>query len=107
MPSRGSCWIQIIFPEAEAEIDDLEAYVCKLKETELEKSTAEKTDQDLDRETKTDEQDESEEKEEDEYVKKDPIRKFQYDYTKTTCSTKKFPEEESASYSKGRGLGHK
>ena len=30
--------------------------------------------------------------EEEEYVKKDPIRKFQYDYIKTTCMTNKFPE---------------
>ena len=37
------------------------------------------------------------EKEEEEYVKKDPIRKFQYDYNKTTCMTNKFPESDSGS----------
>ena len=35
--------------------------------------------------------------EEEEYMKKDPIRKFQYDYNKTTCMTNKFPEADSSS----------
>ena len=37
------------------------------------------------------------EKEEDEYVKKDPVRKFQFNYNKTTCMTNKFPEADSGS----------
>ena len=40
---------------------------------------------------------EKEIKEEEEYLKKDPIRKFQYDYNKTTCMTNKFPETDSES----------
>ena len=37
------------------------------------------------------------EKEEEEYVKNDPIRKYQYDYNKTTCLTNKFPEVDNES----------
>ena len=39
----------------------------------------------------------NEEMEKEEYVKKDPIRKLQYDYNKTTCMTNKFPESDSGS----------
>ena len=37
---------------------------------------------------------EAEEKEEADYVKLDPVRKYQYDYNNTTCMTNKFPEAE-------------
>merc|ERR1712055_351203 len=36
-------------------------------------------------------------KEEEELVRKDPIRKFQYDYTRSTCMTNKFPEADFGS----------
>ena len=88
---------KLVFPEAEAEMIDLEVYKHNLKEAELETSCSENNDRNLENVTNINEQDENEEKDEDEYVKKDPIRKFQYDYTKTTCLTNKFPEADSES----------
>ena len=43
------------------------------------------------------EEEEKDKQDEEEYVKKDPVRKFQYDYNNTTCMSNKFPEGDSGS----------
>ena len=43
------------------------------------------------------EEEEKDKKDEEEYLKKDFVRKFQYDYNKTTCMTNKVPEDDSGS----------
>ena len=43
------------------------------------------------------EEEEKDKKDEEEYVKKDPVQKFQYDYNNTTCMTNKFPEGDPGS----------
>jgi hypothetical protein len=88
---------KLVFPEAEAEIIDLETYISELKEMQADKSSPEHDDKDLDSQNIEMEEEEKEKKEEEDYVKKDPIRKFQYDYNKTTCMTNKFPEADSES----------
>ena len=60
------------------------------KEQEIEKEKEEEKDN-------GEKEEEENRKEEEEYVKKDVIRKFQYDYNKTTCMTNKFPEADSES----------
>ena len=83
---------KLVFPEAEAEIVELEIYLSELKEKEY--GCVNYTDKDKNGE---DDEFNREEKEDEEYVKKDPIRKFQYDYNKSTCMTNKFPEADSGS----------
>ena len=73
---------KLLFPEAEAEIVELEVYLSELKELDTGK---------IDQAKEDDDELERDQKEEEEYVKKDPIRKFQYDYMKSTCLTNKFP----------------
>ena len=75
---------KLIFPEAEAEIVDLETYLSELKETQDIRLRFRENAKDL-----NDMILEAEEKEEEDYVKLDPVRKYQYDYNKTTCMTNK------------------
>ena len=73
---------KLVFPEAEEEIIDLDIYISELKEMQAAKSGQKKNDNELDAQIIELDEDDEEKKEEEEYVKKDPIRKFQYDYTK-------------------------
>ena len=97
---------KLVFPEAEAEIIDLEIYISEMKEMHTDINSPENNGNNMDppsiimEEMKKDEEkieEDKEKDEEEEYVKKDPIRKFQYDYNKTTCMTNKFPEADSES----------
>ena len=76
----------LVFPEVENEIIDLDMYKEELARLDG---------------TKTDEHNsdnyEVDRIEEEEYVTKDPVRKYQYEYNRTTCMTNKFPEAESES----------
>ena len=91
---------KLVFPEAEHEILDLQEYldertrnkVCQNSEGKDITSVLED-----DSEKEEEEKEKEEQKEEDEYIKLDPVRKFQYDYNKTTCMTNKFPETDSKS----------
>ena len=88
---------KMVFPEAEAEIVDLDIYLCELMETGATNAGGDdKRENKIDKNDENDEDDKNE-KEEEEYVRKDPIRKFQYDYNNTTCMTNKFPEVDSNS----------
>ena len=78
---------KLIFPEAEAEIVDLEVYLSELKEKQPVVINSKIDITDIDEKII-----EQEEKEEADYVRLDPVRKFQYDYNKTSCMTNKFPE---------------
>ena len=69
-------------------------HLCKLNNKETESNISERIELDSEQENKDSEEQEEENLEE-EYVKKDPIRKNQYDYNKTTCLTNKFPEADS------------
>ena len=82
---------KLVFPEAEAEIVELEVYLSELKEID---HGVNNSDKDINPE---DDEFDREQKEDEEYVKKDPIRKFQYEYNKSTCMTNKFPEADSGS----------
>ena len=91
---------KLVFPEAENEIVNLDEYLKEIKEIEVrqEKESNEETNVNEDISEKEEEEREKEsEKEEEEYLKMDPVRKFQYDYNKTTCMTNKFPETDSNS----------
>ena len=107
---------KIIFPEEESEIIDLKPYLallaaeqhnnsstvideviekCQSERKEVESKEDEKEDED-DKE-EDDDKEEEETKQEEEYIKNDVIRKFQYDYDKSTCMTNKFPEADTDS----------
>ena len=86
----------LVFPEAQADIEDLELYLSNLKHQEMDSRSLDITEKVLDQEDIENEENDVE-KEEQEYIKKDPIRKYQYDYNKTTCMTNKFPEADSES----------
>ena len=91
---------KLIFSEAEEEIIDLDIYRRELKEVQDVKFSLRDNDKDQngqDIEVDEVDEDDKDEREEEEYKKKDPIRKFQYDYNKTTCMTNKFPESDSSS----------
>ena len=83
---------KLVFPEAEEEIVELEVYLSELKENEH----GIESERDITPQNDADESD-IDQKEEEELVRKDPIRKFQYDYTKSTCMTNKFPEADFGS----------
>ena len=87
---------KLVFPEAEAEIVELDVYLSELENAEYPEITLDGKENPSVENDETSEEDKVE-KEEDEYVKKDPVRKFQYDYNKTTCMTNKFPEADSSS----------
>ena len=71
----------LVFPEEENEIVDLDMY-----KEELARLDGAKTDE------PNSDNHEVYEIEEEEYVTKDPVRKYQYEYNRTTCMTNKFPE---------------
>ena len=90
---------KLVFPEEEAEIVDLKPYLNMLSIREAENSSTvmEETNDNLEEKVDEVEKDDEALKEEEEYVKKDVIRKFQYDYNTSTCMTNKFPEADSES----------
>ena len=100
---------KLIFPEEEAEIVDLKAYLHELniaKEAEKCSTEMDHAKEDIDNDLKQVEEEEEAIKEEEEYIKNDVIRKFQYDYNTTTCMTNKFPEtdaESALSFAPGEG----
>ena len=88
---------KLVFPDEEAEILDLDDYQSKLEELQDNPFCPEKKGDEsgcFDIELEANEKAENDEEE---YVKKDVIRKFQYDYGGTTCMTNKFPESDSNS----------
>ena len=89
---RGS---KLVFPEAEAEIVELDVYLSELNVEDPKITLDGKEDPSVENDENSEE--DKVEKEEEEYVKKDPIRKYQYDYNKSTCMTNKFPEADSSS----------
>ena len=77
---------KLVFPEPEQDIVDLELYITQIRDKEVDEGS---NDDNLD--SKKDFEEEKE-KDEEEYKEKDPIRKYQFDYNKTTCMTNKYPE---------------
>ena len=82
----------LIFPEEEAEIIDLEIYRAELNKLDYDEDYDKRNSEDIETE-----QLEKDNKDEEEYLKKDPVRKYQYDYNRTTCLTNKFPESKTES----------
>ena len=75
---------KLVFPEPEQDIVDLEAYINQIRDTEVDENNKDGSLQV--------EEEKEKEKDEEEYREKDPIRKYQFDYNKTTCMTNKYPE---------------
>ena len=64
---------KLVFPEAEAEIVELETFISELKDKEIDKSGSDRIEKGSDNADIEMGEEEIEEKDEDEYVKKDPI----------------------------------
>ena len=98
---------KLVFPKPEEDIIDLELYIDRLRDMDDADNISNKDDiGDLESKKLEIEEEERHDKEEEEYIKKDPIRKYQYDYNKTTCMTNKFPEanyESSLSFAPAEG----
>ena len=88
---------KLVFRDEESEIVDMDVYRKVNEKIQDVECGPEKHDEELISFDVENEEYEKAQNEEEEYVKKDPIRKFQYEYSATTCMTNKFPETDSNS----------
>ena len=86
---------KIFISEGEEMIDDLEEYLVKLKSMDEKGNVNATNENDNDLVVEEVEEVSVEEKDEEEYVKNDPVRKHQFEYNKSTCMTKLYPEADS------------
>ena len=88
---------QFIYPEDEINREKLDAIDIDAKDNEMEDNEVE------DNEVEDNEEEDNEiEKKEAEYQKNDPVKKWQFDYNKSTCFSDNYPEIHYNDESKGR-----